>query len=492
MSIKKNTSYNLMGAVLSLGLSLFTIPIYIRLIGDARYGVLAVAWLLLGYFGLFDLGLGRATAQRIASLGRAPQNQMASAFWTALAINVSLGVIGGLIIWPVALYFFGHVFSVDAELRPELASAIPWMILAVPLTTLSGVLSGALEGRAKFLELNAISVLNSVLIQVLPLTVAWLNGPDLAWLLPTVILTRLMTLSVLFFRCRVHVFKGEPPSFSRSQASGLLRFGGWVTVTSLIGPMMVILDRFVISAALGAKAVTYYTVPFQLAERSTVLPGALTSAMFPRLASAETAEARHLATTAISVLAVVTTPLFVIGVLLAEPFLKWWLNPEFASRAGLTAQILLLGFWINSFARVPFSLLQAAGKPDVVAKCHLVEVIPYLLLLYVGLHFWGLSGAAVVFGLRTFADYGLLLWFAGVFRSAFRVIKTPVMLLASGLGVAVALPVAGVAWWLASVSVCLLSMVWAWLAAPAEVRQPALRAFRRFQTIIPRCTRERN
>src|SRR2546422_11694150 len=99
-----------------MGLSLVTIPIYIGLIGDGRYGVLAVAWLLLGYFGLFDLGLGRATAQRIAALrDSTPQNRSA-AVWTALVINVSLGVVGGLIIWPIAIYFFEHVFRLESAL----------------------------------------------------------------------------------------------------------------------------------------------------------------------------------------------------------------------------------------------------------------------------------------------------------------------------------------------------------------------------------------
>lgn len=479
MSIQKHTAYNLLGAVLPMGLSLVTIPIYIGVIGEARYGVLAIAWLLLGYFGLFDLGLGRATAQRIASLGDASSESLAPIFWTALAMNVSLGVIGGLVIWPVAIYFFGHVFSVDAALRPELVAAIPWLVLAVPLATLSGVLTGALEGRAKFLELNLISVSSSVLIQLLPLAVAWFHGPDLAWLLPAVILARVVTLTLLFFRCRVHVFQGCAPKVSRTLAKGLLQFGGWVTVTSLVGPMMVILDRFVIGATLGAKAVTYYTVPFQLAERSTVLPGALASALFPRLAAAGTDEAGRLAAMAIRSLAVVMTPVMLVGLLLVEPFLQWWLNPEFGAQAGFTAQILLLGFWINAFARVPYAQLQAAGLPGVVARCHLGELVPYLLLLYVGLYYWGLPGAAVAFGLRALADCALLLWFAGNLAVGFRALRVPALLLLAGLGVAAGLPVASTVWWLTALGLLLLSLGWAGRQAPLEVRSLAMRTVRK-------------
>src|SRR3712207_2166233 len=62
----RNTVWNILGTALPLLLTLLTFPVLIRSIGTERFGVLAIAWVVLGYFGLFDLGLGRATIKFMA------------------------------------------------------------------------------------------------------------------------------------------------------------------------------------------------------------------------------------------------------------------------------------------------------------------------------------------------------------------------------------------------------------------------------------------
>ena len=128
MSTSRNTAYNLAGSIVPMVLSLVTVPIYLRLVGPDRYGVLAIAWLLLGYFGLFDLGLGRATSFRIAALRDAPPQARADTFYAALLVNLAMGVIGGAILYFAAGYFFQHVFKVDEHLRPEMLAAVPFQI----------------------------------------------------------------------------------------------------------------------------------------------------------------------------------------------------------------------------------------------------------------------------------------------------------------------------------------------------------------------------
>ena len=483
MSIRRNTIYNILGSAVPLAVSLVTIPIYLRLIGEARYGTLAIAWLLLGYFGLFDLGLGRAVAQRIAAQRNSSADERASTFWTALILNIGLGIVGGLIIWPFAVYFFGEILLIEGELHSEMQDAVPWLVLAVPMATLTGVLTGALQGRERFLELNLISISGTVLFQVFPLLTAIIAGPHLDVILPAALAARLSTMIVLFECCRRHILRGNSATVDRSQVRNLLSFGSWVTVSSFVGPMMVFLDRFIIGAVLGANAVTYYTVPFQISERTTIISNALTFALFPRFAASDRDEERRLAGEGLNTLAVVVTPLMVVGIFILGPFLEWWISPEFADRSLLIGQITLLGFWVNGFAKIPYAQLQARGRPDLVAKSYLAEILPFFGMLYLGLNLFGLTGAAIAFSFRVLVDFVLLAGFAGMMRMALRILLFPSLLMASAFVIALQYENGRPEWLFVAGPHLLGTMAWAWWQAPApllEIVISRLRPFRKF------------
>lgn len=474
MSIRRNTFYNLLGSFLPLLVSIVTIPFYIGLIGEERYGILAIVWLLLGYFGLFDLGLGRATAQHIASHRDACDQERAQVFWTALILNLGLGITGGLLVWPISLYFFDTLFKVEETLRPEIQNAVPWLALAVPMAILSGTLTGALQGRERFFELNLVSVTGTLLFQIFPLVVARYISIDLAVILPSVLLARFLTVLALLERCKRHIIHKYVLSFNRAKAGQLLRFGGWVTVTSFVGPMMVILDRIIIGSLMGAKAVTYYTIPFQLAERSALIPSSLTSALFPRFSALDASQEKILANEAMNVLIVVMTPLIVTCVLLIKPFLAWWVGAEFASESSLVGQVILIGFWINGFARVPYAQLQARGKPGLVAKCHLFEVLPYFFLLYIGLQYMGILGAAFAFTFRVFIDFMLLSVLAGSLSRAISIFSFPAILLVGSLLLTFQTYTENQLTLIYISVYIFMTMVWAWTKAPDSIKNQIL------------------
>ena len=86
--LKTSFAINMVGAAARLVVALVTIPIYVRHVGYARYGVISIVWVLLGYFGFLDLGLSRAAANAMARLRDAPREVRARVLVTTLLINL--------------------------------------------------------------------------------------------------------------------------------------------------------------------------------------------------------------------------------------------------------------------------------------------------------------------------------------------------------------------------------------------------------------------
>lgn len=411
--LKKNFIYTVIGMATPVIVALATIPIYIHHIGEERYGVLSIVWLLLGYFGFLDMGLSRASANALARLRDATDDARSRVFSSSLYLNLGLGVLGGALIYFAGGYLFRTQFNLTEDLWAELARGMPWVAAMLPLALASGVGFGALESRERFLAVNLLQMTGSAAGQVVPALCAVFISPSLEWVIPAAFLIRLLTTIQVFWHLS-RVDRLRLTRYDRGQGNSLFKYGAWVSVTNIVGPILTSLDQFVIGSKLGPAAVSHYSVPMNLTTRVQIIAAALSRAAFPRLSRYAKDDAVDLAERSIRALAYLFGAACVGALFLVEPFLALWISPSFGEIATPVAHILLLGAWINGLAFVALSLLQGQGRPDLAAKVHLLELLPFIGVLWLLIDRFGLVGAAAAWTLRVGVDALLMFHLAGL------------------------------------------------------------------------------
>ena len=403
---------NLVGSLAPVGVTLVTVPIVLRLVGPERFGVLSIVWLLVGYFGVLDLGLSRATANRLAQVEPgAPETTRV--FVSAALSNLGLGLLAGLLAFFLAPWLLGQVVKVPEPFRSELPGVVLPMAALVPVLMIGGVFVGSLEARERFGLVNATQVAGGVISQLAAVLAALMISPSLEVVVPVIAVAR--TIPVVLqgvFAVQVLGIR----SFERPDTVALgrlFRFGSWVSVTSIVGPVLVSADQFIIGAVLGAQAVAFYAVSFSLVTRLNLVPTALVRALYPRLSRANPAAAAGLEGRALLPLSFVMTGLLTATVLVLPAFLTMWVGETVAAASAGAGILLAFGVWLQGHAGLPLNRLQAQGRPDLPAKCHLAELVPYLVVLWELTRLFGLPGAALAWSLRLLVDAILLFGAAG-------------------------------------------------------------------------------
>lgn len=449
MSIARHTAYNLAGSIVPILVSLATVPLYLVAVGLERFGVLSICWLLLGFFGLFDLGLGRAVSQRIASLASGSDEDRNEVFWTGLWISLGLAMLATIIMVPAASLAFSYMKFESAQVSAEVAAAVPWLAAAVPVALLSGVYTGALIGRERFGLVNVAEALATSLASIAPLALAWWVGPDLWILVAAALGARILSAAVLFVGCAKALPLLRPVKARRPMVKSLISYGGWVSASSLTAPLLAFWDRFAIGLMVGAGAVSVYVIPFTLVWRVAIIPAALSRALFPKFAARMEAGSGSLNIDSLHALSVVMTPVILLGIIGVRPFLDLWVGPELGAQCGRLAYILLPGIWINGFAHVLFSLLHAQGRPDLVGKMHIAQVLPYMAVLYFALLWLGVEGAALIWTVRAAVETAIMFRLAGVGLGQLTWLLPPALFVTAAALVALIVPPYSAGHWLA-------------------------------------------
>ena len=407
---------NVIGNVTPILVAVVALPVITHFAGTERLGFLGLAWTLIGYLGLLDLGLSRVVMRRVAQAGTA--GQLAVERDTVWRIGLVLCGFSAAVVAVIAAVAPLHWFtgrSIAPSLVQEASTALLIVLATLPFSIVTGVLRGVLDGRQWFGISNALKVVFGSLTYLAPMLVAiWV--PTLPALVGAIAVARILALAA-----HVAMAARALPAMA-GVGRGVVRFGelfsegGWLTVTGVVSPLMVSFDRFAVASLVSLSAAAYYIVPQDMVLRLLVLPVALAGTVFPMMARAHGAgdSGRHhdLGRHSFYAALALSLPMCIALAVLAQPLLRIWMGADFARESTNVAAVFAIGLLTNCVAQVPYSSIQAAGRADLTGKLHLAEFPLYMAVMFAMTLHWGLLGAAAAWTLRTTADCFALLWIA--------------------------------------------------------------------------------
>lgn len=406
--LARNILWNLLGNAAPLLVAIVAIPLLIEGLGMERFGVLTLAWMVVGYFSLFDLGLGRALTKLVAErLGHGRDSDVPTLIWTAMILMGVLGVLGAICVAALSPWLVGRVLKIPSILQSETLVSFYLLAVSIPVVVTSVGLRGVLEAHQRFGLVNSVRIPLGIMTFLGPVAVLPFSNSIIA-VVSVLVVARIISWIVYAFVCsRIEPALGRSIDIRWGEVRPLLSFGGWMTVSNIVGPMMVYMDRFLIGAMVSMTAVAYYATPYDVVTKLWIIPGALMGVMFPAFATTlvqDRERAARLFNRVVSYIFLSLFPATLMIVVLAEEVLTLWLGGDFARNSYLVLQLLAVGVFLNSHGRVPFGLIQSAGRADWTAKLHFVELPFYLVLLWWLLGVYGIVGAAIAWVLRVAFD----------------------------------------------------------------------------------------
>lgn len=411
-----NVLWNFAGSLVPLLGAVTAAPLLISGLGLERFGILMIAWMVIGYFNLFDMGLGRALTKLVAErLESGRDNENPGLIRTALAMLLALGVISGGCLWLLSPWLAGHVLNIPSNLTPEAVASLYYLAASVPVVVLTAGLRALLDAHHRFDIANMIRIPSGLWLTLSPLAVLPFSN-RLDHLVLVLIAGR-----VLFLFVHLVVYARIRPGFLASFTLQpqltrlLLSFGGWIAVSNIVGPITLYFDRFVIGALMTMTAVAYYTTPYEVVVKLAIVPHAISSVLFPAFAAAlatNRARAAKLFDHGEKSVFILMLPVVLIFSTLAYDGLSLWIDESFAQKSYRIAQWLCGGVLSSAAGTIPNTVIQASGRPDLTAKLDLLELPVYLAMLFLLIKTFGLEGAAAAWTIRAAVEMAALVLIA--------------------------------------------------------------------------------
>lgn len=414
--LARNAIWSLLGQLVPMLAAAVAIPVLLHALGNEAFGVLTLSWTLIGYFTLFDLGLGRALTRLVAErLGSGQTGDLPALVGTSVTMLAVFGVTGGGFLALLTPWLVGTVLHVPMALAHETRLTFYLLACSLPAVLVTAGVGGVLAAYQRFRALNLIRIPMSLLSFALPMAALPFTS-RLSVIVGTIVAVRFVGAAAHLLVCH-SAMPGLRREFrwTPRHAGPLLLSGGWLAVVNVLVPLFASVDRLVVGALTSVAVVAYYATPQELATKLWILPGTLVGVLFPAFAANRTVDRERVRTLfqrGLTQIYIVLFPVTLVLVVLGADILRLWLGAGFEREGQAALRYLTVGALCTGLSFIPSALIQAVGQPRRVGLLLLAEVPLFAVLLAWGVRADGITGAALAWCARAWIDLVALMFLA--------------------------------------------------------------------------------
>lgn len=360
-------------------------------LGQAQFGVWALAGAVLGTIRLVDLGLNRALTYRVATaLGQARPDAARAALGTGRSLAIGLGALAFAAVALLARPLVERVLAIPPALQTEALIVIVGTALVAAVEGVFAPYQAALDGAGRLDVSNAVDTLLQRILSPLGVVLVLGLGWGLAGLVAKNLVTTLAAGVAYAWLLGRHApaLAGSQPRLDRAETSVLLAFGRHVQTVSLASALVEPVTKTLVTRAVGLEALALYELAVRVTGQLGGVFMALSTALFPAaahlIAAADSHDDRSQTSDGLAVdqglpgepLAALVTlyhqaarynawavlPAYGLFLALADPFVAAWLGPDYAPLAPALV-VLGVGWCVALLALPAFLVAQAGGMP---------------------------------------------------------------------------------------------------------------------------------
>ena len=413
--VVKGSLWTLLGQVLPLGVSLFTTPFVIRMLGAEGYGVLILVGLIPTYLGFADFGMSIASTKFASEAyaegdpekeARIVRTAALIAFAASLPFGIAIFALSG---WIVTL------FNVPEHLLAEAALALKFASVTFVVNFLNNIFNTPQLTRLR-MDLNTLVTSGFRILGLIALPIIIYLGGGIIGAVFVLLIASVLTLLGHFVISARLLPNLVGVTVSRELFRPFLRLGGALVGAGIASVLLVNLEKVVLARTASVQVLAYYSLAFTLATVASMSSLVMIQSLIPafsQLASPDKREQlQNLFSRSLRLMLVTFIPILGFCFVAAKPLFTFLGGEDFGRESTWPFRLLLFGLLFNIMAYAPYSLLMAFGRTELFAKLYWIELLPYIALIAFLTSRYGALGAAGAWTIRVIVDAIALNWLA--------------------------------------------------------------------------------